>query len=109
MVSDDRKKERAIAAIREIKKYGRPFPVDSFIENYIKWGSFTPKQLYAVFSEFKTCGITYDPQDFKLSLKSKTLQDQFLEMTDPEGDIIWPAFSETQKKWYIENIGGASE
>ena len=109
MVRIDRKKERVIAAIREIKKFGRPFPVDSFIENYNQWGSFTPKQLYAVFSEFKTCGIEYDPQDFKLSLKSKTLQDQFLEMTDPQGDIIYPAFSKSQMKWYIEYIGGANE
>ena len=104
MLRVDRKKERAIAAIRKIKKYGRPFPVDSFIENYIKWDSFTPKQLYVVFSEFKTCGIEYDPQDFKLSLKGKTQQDQLWEMTDPQIDVFWPAFSDVQKKWYRENL-----
>ncbi|MBN1991759.1 MAG: hypothetical protein JW953_03580 [Anaerolineae bacterium] len=95
--------QRALAALRNLWQVDRQNR--DLIEMYIRdfeqqKGRLLPKALVFLFRRMYDEGITFEPNLYKLKLRSIWQKEQLLRLPETDREIIWECLSEKQKEIY---------
>lgn len=102
LVTEARNK-RQINSLVRLSGVEDNFNINSFISYVQDRGAFTPDQLSLLFWRFKNKNITYNPLDFKLTIRRNREKEQLKKMLEWKLCQLWPALSASQKFWVSEN------
>jgi hypothetical protein len=93
------RKKRVITALVALSQADPEFSILSFINYLQDRGAFTPKQLGTLFWRFEKLRVSFNPRDFKLTIRRGREKDQLLGMADWQIEKLLPAMSATQKEF----------
>ena len=96
---EEARKRRVISALVALAHIDREFNILSFVDYLQDRGAFTPKQLSTVLWRLSKHSSSYNPKDFKLTIKRSREKAQLEDMKDWERRRIEPCLSDSQRKF----------
>lgn len=99
---EEARRKRVVSALVALANADQEFNILSFIDYLQTRGAFTPKQLSTLMWRMDKHSISYNPSDFKLTIKRNREKDQLTDMPDWELRRVEPCLSPVQRKYLAD-------
>ncbi len=98
----ERQKEMMLEPLRELWSVAEEYRdiIERCVDGFESLNGCTPARLCFLFQQMRECGIKFNPQLYKVVLRSYADKMELVQLTSEEFALIWPSLSPQQKRRY---------